>query len=280
MNGAAGTGRRALTMSLYERVAAHLIGTRLQRPAEWLRAKRGERFRREHPELAEWFREGELTQQVLDRVLKADTNCIDIGCHIGSFLQMIVTRAPRGRHLAIEPVPHKAANLRRKFAQVTVHEVALSDVAGRADFFVNESQTSYSGLTARAEPGATVVATTVQRRCLDDLVSADTRIGFVKIDVNGAELLALRGGLELLKRDRPFVLLECTKSGLDDYGFGSDEVHALLVGEAGMRIQLLKDWLAGNGRTLDAAAFADAMVYPFKAFNFAVTAVAAGSVTP
>ena len=101
----------------------------------------------------------------------------------------------------------------------------------------------------------------------------DARIGFIKIDVNGAELLAMRGALQLLQRDRPFVLLECTRSGLDAFGFSAGQVHSLLVDEAGMRIQLLKDWLDGNDRRLDPDAFAACMVYPFTAFNFAVTAV-------
>ena len=58
-------------MSLYESIAARLIGTPLQRPAEWLRDMRGARFRKSHPELAEWFREGERTDHFLQQVLEA-----------------------------------------------------------------------------------------------------------------------------------------------------------------------------------------------------------------
>ena len=83
-------------MSLYESVAARLIGTPLQRPAEWLRYMRGARFRREHPELTEWFLEGGRADEYVRRVVAHDTDAIDIGCHIGSFLQTIVTLAPHG----------------------------------------------------------------------------------------------------------------------------------------------------------------------------------------
>ena len=255
-------------MSLYEFVAARLIGTRLQRPAEWLRQVRGARFRREHPELIEWFLEGGRTDAYVRRVVAPDTNAIDIGCHIGSFLQTLVTLAPHGHHHAFEPVAHKAAWLRRKFPNVAVHAVALSDATGAAEFHVNMQQSSYSGLKPRGPEGR-FERVEVPCRMLDDEMAGQPRIGFVKIDVNGAESRVLRGARAFLRRDRPCLLLECTRSGLDDYGVPSDEVHALLTQECGYRVHLLKDWLEG-GPALDAAGFAASMIYPFQAFNYAV----------
>lgn len=255
-------------MSLYEKVAARVIGTPLQRPAEWLQHVRGARHRREHPELAEWFREGERTEQALQRVIRADTNCIDIGCHIGSFLQRIVSMAPRGRHHAVEPVPHKAAWLRRKFPAVTVVECALSDAGGTAEFFVNDAQTSYSSLKPRSVPGQ-MQTLQVQCRTLDEVIPANTKIGFIKIDVNGAELKVLKGARQLLKRDGPFVLFECTRGGLDDHGIEANEVFDFVTGPAGYEINLLESFLSG-GPALDLAGFRRSMEYPFQAFNYAV----------
>jgi FkbM family methyltransferase len=256
-------------MSLYERIAARLIGTPLQKPAERLRAWKGARFRRQHPELTEWFNEGGRVDQAMARVVGRDTNCIDVGCHIGSFLQKIVELAPQGRHYAIEPVPEKASLLRKKFPGVTVIEGAVGDRTATVDYFVNVSQTSYSGLKARSVTGR-IDSLKVRCATLDDVIPGDAKIGFVKIDVNGAELMVLRGGIALLKRDRPFVLLECTQGGLNDYGIDSDEVHDVVVREAGFEIRLLKDYLSG-GAPLSTAEFRAAMQYPFKAFNFAVT---------
>jgi hypothetical protein len=94
-------------MFLYEAFAARLIGPPLQRPAEWLRHVRGARFRRDHRELAEWFHEGGRADACVRRAVAADTKAIDIGCHIGSLLQTLLTVAPRGRHHAFEPVPQR-----------------------------------------------------------------------------------------------------------------------------------------------------------------------------
>jgi len=100
------------------------------------------------------------------------------------------------------------------------------------------------------------------------VIPADAHIGFIKIDVNGAESMVLRGALELLRRDRPAVLLECTQGGLDDYGVAPNDVFDFLVGPAGYKVQLLKDY--PHGPALDAAGFRTSMQYPFQAFNFAV----------
>lgn len=255
-------------MSLYEQLAARLIGTPLQAPAQWLRHVKGAPFRRKHPELAEWFMEGARTEAYLDRVIDEQTNCIDIGCHIGSFLQTLVTRAPRGRHAAFEPVPQKAASLQRKFPGVEVHAIALSDEPGSAEFYVNPAQTAYSGLVARRVT-AGLQPVQVPCRKLDDVMHGHARVGFVKIDVNGAESRVLRGAIDFLRRDRPFLLLECTREGLADYGIDAAQVFDLLTQEAGYRVHLLKDWLA-DGPALDSSAFAKSMEYPFQAFNFAV----------
>ena len=260
-------------VTLYERVASRLIGTPLQRPAEWLRRLNGAGFRRTHPELVEIFREDERIDRVMRAEIRVDTNCVDIGCHVGAYLQKIVTLAPAGRHHAFEPVPDKAAWLRRKFPGVSVVEAALDDAEGTKDFFVDPSQTALSGLSPHAR-GVGPQTLRVQCRRLDDVIDEGTRVGFIKVDVNGGELPALRGARRLLLHDRPFVLLGCTQGGLGDYDISADEVFEFLVDQAGYRIFLLKDRL-GDGPPLDAAAFRESMVYPFAAFNYAVVPVGA-----
>lgn len=262
-------------MSPYEKLAAHLIGTPLQRPAQWLQHFRGRAHRRAHPELAEWFKEGERTEQVLRQVLRADTHCVDIGCHIGSFLHRLTVLAPKGRHYAIEPVPEKAAWLQRRFPTVKVVPCALGERPGSAEFFVNAEHSSYSSLKPRSINGAvpSTQAVQIEVRTLDEVIPQASRIGFIKIDVNGAELNVLKGARRLLQRDRPFVLFECTKGGLDDFRIDAGEVFEFVNGPAGYRIQLLKDHLAG-GPVLDEAGFRRSMEYPFQAFNYALIAAA------
>lgn len=42
---------------------------------------------------------------VTKRVLRKDSNCIDVGCHTGEILTWILKLCPKGVHFAFEPIP-------------------------------------------------------------------------------------------------------------------------------------------------------------------------------
>src|SRR5262245_61716989 len=63
---------------------------------------------------------------IMERVLSADSSCIDVGAHTGEILQVILSIAPQGHHLAFEPLPGYADNLRLRFPRVQVFDCALS----------------------------------------------------------------------------------------------------------------------------------------------------------
>lgn len=66
--------------------------------------------------------------------LTADANCVDVGAHSGDILEQVVRYAPQGTHVAFEPLPDQAADLRARFPQVDVHEAAVAATAGRTEF--------------------------------------------------------------------------------------------------------------------------------------------------
>ena len=72
--------------------------------------------------------------QILSYVLTESSCCVDVGCHVGTILEHFVRLAPRGHHYAYEALPDLAPDLRRRLPQVEVHEVAISDRAGEAEF--------------------------------------------------------------------------------------------------------------------------------------------------
>jgi Methyltransferase FkbM domain len=98
-------------------------------------------------------------------------------------------------------------------------------------------------------------------------VSAGRRIGFMKIDVEGAELKVFRGAREVLTTLRPVVLFECTKLGLENFGCAAGDVYQFLTADANYRIYLIKSYLTG-GPALSQAEFLASMQYPFQAFNY------------
>jgi hypothetical protein len=80
------------------------------------------------------IRDHELLLALLRRELRDDSDCLDAGAHAGSVLRAIVGLAPRGRHVAWEPLPAFAAALRETFPGVRVREAALADTAGERVF--------------------------------------------------------------------------------------------------------------------------------------------------
>jgi len=192
----------------------------------------------------------DLTATIMRRTLGRASNGIDVGCHGGLILDEMLRLAPQGSHLAFEPLPDLAAELRRKYAgrpNVTVHELALSNTAGTATFHANRSRPAMSGLQRRDDTGARdrVERLQVRTERLDALVGPDRRIDFVKVDVEGAESLVFEGARECLTRDRPIVVFEHGEPSRTSYGADAARVHDLLA-SCGLAVSLLDEFLRGG----------------------------------
>lgn len=173
---------------------------------------------------------------LLAHSLAVDANCVDVGAHSGDVLEEILRVAPQGHHVAIEPLPAQAEDLRRRFPQVDVHHAALAAEPGTATFTVVTSNPQLSGLSDRGFAGEDTETIEVPVERLDDVVDPARPVSLLKVDVEGAELGVFQGGLEMLRRDRPTVVFEHGVGGSDHFGVSSGDVHDLLVGEVGLRI--------------------------------------------
>jgi FkbM family methyltransferase len=219
--------------------------------------------RRSHPELTELFLEGDRVPLILSRLLKPDSNAIDIGCHIGSFLRQLLALAPRGNHVAIEPSPTKAALLRRRFPRVRIEEVAISDYVGVSAFEENLDRSGFSKL-ADAWPSMDRVKSYQVNVTSLDAMDLPGRFDFVKIDIEGNELATFRGGRKFFETHRPNVLFECGS----DYHEGLDRRSLYEeISSKGYDIFTFTDFLFEKG-PLGFDEFRKCGLYPFRAFNF------------
>jgi FkbM family methyltransferase len=183
------------------------------------------------------IRDTQLLVALLEEVLEPDSDCLDVGAHAGSVLREMVRLAPSGRHVAWEPLPAFAAQLREQFPGVEVREAALGERAGTRTFAHVLDDPGWSGFLARPTPTPSPVeelTVTVER--LDDALPEGVRPAFVKIDVEGAEEEMLRGAAETLRRHRPVVAFEHGRGSADVYGTTPGGLHDLLCGELGYEI--------------------------------------------
>jgi len=166
---------------------------------------------------------------------------VEIGANEGAILATMVAAAPRGPHLAFEPIPALAATLRERFPSVEVHACALSDHDGEEDFAHVVTRPGWSGLRARPTPDASdrIETIRVPVRRLDDLIG-DRAPRLVKIDVEGAEREVLAGAADTLARHRPVVAFEHGLGSADHYGTEPRHLFEILVGHAGLEISGLE----------------------------------------
>src|SRR5256885_2794215 len=81
-----------------ESVVAVLRRAHLERATRWL-------HRRVQPwEARRNYIDDARLEQVLPIILTPESNCVDVGAHAGSFLTILTEVAPKGRHIAFEPV--------------------------------------------------------------------------------------------------------------------------------------------------------------------------------
>ncbi len=179
--------------------------------------------------------------------LPANANCIDVGAHKAMILKRILRQFPDGKHFAFEPIPVLYKKLQRKFGKkVEIHNVALSNKKGIADFFVCPDRPAISGLKKRnISSSVRIEKVQVQTDRLDDIIPYDIRIHLIKIDVEGAELMVLKGAVQMLKRYKPIVLFECGMGGSNFYDTTPEQVWNFFT-TIGYQVSLLEYFLWGK----------------------------------
>jgi FkbM family methyltransferase len=165
----------------------------------------------------------------LHRFLAPGMVVIDGGASCGIYT-VVAARlvGPSGRVLSFEPGAEAFSVLTKNIeinhlTTVRAHCAALSDTDGRAHFYHHEhGQNSFS----LGHPGnGTIDSESVVTRTLDEVFREEDagRLGLIKLDVEGAEELVLRGSAQTIAHSCPTILFEVNAAaamqlGLPPYG--------------------------------------------------------------
>jgi FkbM family methyltransferase len=187
-----------------------------------------------------WRRLEPLIDEVRRRLLPGHV-FIDGGANIGLMtLYAAAAVGPTGRVLAFEPAPGAfqflSDNVRLNgFDWVEMIQVALSDREGVHEF-VDLGRASGFSSFAPEEIGGTKISVKTVR--LDDAVPNPEAVGMVKLDLEGAELAAIRGASRLLAARVPFIV-EVEERHLKRQGVTTGELFRLFE-MAGYRAKALE----------------------------------------
>jgi FkbM family methyltransferase len=153
-----------------------------------------------------------LTEPVMTAIngLAAKSLAVDVGANVGTWavplsnlFDEVLAFEPDERNISVIP----------KLDNVTVLKAAVSDQTGETPFFVRSSSGHNSILEVHPIGGEGMAPVPVIEETQVACFSLDDACGngadFVKMDIEGGEVLALQGCVDILKWERTVFLVEC-----------------------------------------------------------------------
>ncbi|MBO1075810.1 FkbM family methyltransferase [Roseomonas marmotae] len=148
----------------------------------------------------------------------------DLGAFHGrQTLLMAAAVGPLGRVFAFEPLDTAFATLCQQIERhglqsvIEPRQVALMDRHAEVDFYLVNEAPGRSGLVWTGSPSEkagsfTATRMRVQGTQLDDALQASGPLRLLHLDLEGAELTALRGATDLLMRHRPLLVFRNSRA--------------------------------------------------------------------
>lgn len=203
-----------------------------------------------------WAKHDPETPYLAD-LLKGSPTCLHVGASYGRHTYVMTRVAPGARIHAFEPsaftfevlrtclawhgisdrvTPVRAAVADRPGEQLLVTPRKTSGRMAHTYAFLAESLPTPCGHPDLLEEGALVQPARVVT--LDGYCQAEGlhKIDFIRMNIEGAELKALRGAEEILDRDRPHVLIEIDRDVLQGRFGGSAEAVLEIFRSRGYRM--------------------------------------------
>jgi FkbM family methyltransferase len=159
--------------------------------------------------------------RLFKKYVKPGMGVLDLGANIGYFSLLAASLV--GAEGFVQSWEPAAANVRalcasraiNAFDNIEVVQAAAAEKNGLLQYFRNSLNGSVAA-TEDTDPNNMFQADTVMGLRIDDFVSPNAHIGFVKIDVEGYEFKALVGGRKMIERCRPIIISEFAPPNLQE----------------------------------------------------------------
>lgn len=178
--------------------------------------------------------EPEITQLLLEQLSGIGT-FIDIGANIGWFSLHVAHNHPGMNIHAFEPGSFAHSNIsknisRNRFNQkIKLNQLVMSDRCG-SEIFSTQQLGHPLNHIIRSNNGSSLKGEEIDATTLDRYITRNEikSVEFIKCDVEGAEILVLKGAEKLLKRDQPKLLLEVNPLWTSRFDYQPEQLWVLL----------------------------------------------------
>jgi FkbM family methyltransferase len=168
----------------------------------------------------------------VEKMLRPGMTVLDAGAHHGLYTLLASRRVgKRGRVIAFEPSTRERKRLRRhlwlnRCKNVAVQSCALGDEHREAELFLVTGREDWCNSLRPPQIDARTTTVRVALERVDDVMEklGITRVDFIKLDVEGAELSILQGARATLAASRPVILAEVQDLRTRPWGYAAREI--------------------------------------------------------
>lgn len=167
------------------------------------------------------------------KIIKPKYTIIDLGANIGYYTLLFSKLSYSGIVFAFEPSPRSYRILMKNIAangfKKVVHpfQHAIGDHRGKVNLFINE----YNRGDNRISRSFGVEGIEASIDTLDNIIPSTQRIDLIKMDIQGAEVLALRGMQRIISDWHPTIVSEFDPHFLKRAGTSAKEFFDILSSE-------------------------------------------------
>ena len=181
-----------------------------------------------------------LETRILQTLARSSSVIIDIGANVGYYTVLLAKSQPSGGFLhAFEPFPASYDVTSRSVAKndltqkVKVSKTGLSDNPGKSVIYIPKTSGTSAASMKVLHPEETNVEVEIELETLDSYFDKNqvSNVDLIKIDVEGAELFAIKGGWETIRTYRPFVFAELLRKWSAGFGYHPNEVVEMFKNE-------------------------------------------------
>lgn len=169
---------------------------------------------------------------MMENLISDGDTFFDIGANIGWYSINITASRRATKVYCFEPIPKTFKSLQKNMElngvlNVRSHNFGFSSQAGEFPFYYYP-EGSGNASSANVSGRADVECVQCKVRTLDDYTAeTGTKVDFIKCDVEGAELLVFKGGVNTISRDKPIVFSEILRKWSVKFNYNPNEIFEL-----------------------------------------------------